>query len=216
MNDDWRLRIEFPDTAQATALTDRLKAHTTPDEEARSIHDRIVVSSDGPEVFCYAGSRGQAEETQQAVAQLVSKHGWDARYELTHWHPTAEQWEDADLPLPQTDAERTEELQQRVAQERADASEQGYPDFEVRVQCGSRGEAGELAERLRDEGIPVVHRWSAVLVGATDEASAAQLAERLRTEAPPGSEVTVEGNMRAIWEDRPWYRFAVLGGMSGG
>ena len=73
------------------------------------------------------------------------------------------------------------------------------------------GEAGELAERLRDEGIPVVHRWSAVLVGATDEASANQLAERLRSEAPSGCEVTVEGNLRAIYEDRPWYRFAVLG-----
>jgi hypothetical protein len=216
MNDDWRLRIELPDGAQATELTDRLKDHTTPDEHTPSFHDRIVVSSDGPEVFAYAGTREQAEATQRAVAQLVSEHGWSAQYELTHWHPTAERWEDADLPLPETDAARAEEFQERVAQERADTAQQGYPDFEVRVHCASRGEAGELAERLRGEGIPVVHRWSAVLVGATDEASAAELAERLRTEAPAGCEVTVEGNLRAIYEDRPWYRFAVLGGLSGG
>ncbi len=73
----------------------------------------------------------------------------------------------------------------------------------------------ELAERLRDEGIPVVHRWSAVLVGATDEDSAEQLAERLRAEAPPGCSVTVEGNFRAIYEDRPWSPFWVLGGLAG-
>jgi hypothetical protein len=216
MNDDWRLRIELPDTGQARALTDRLKAHTTPDEQTQSFHDRIVVSSDGPEVFAYAGTREQAEATQRAVAQLVSEHGWSVRYELTHWHPTAERWEDADLPLPATDAARAQEFQERVAQERADTAQQGYPDFEVRVQCASRGKAGELAEQLRDEGIPVVHRWSAVLVGATDETSAGQLAERLRTEAPAGCEVTVEGNLRAIYEDRPSYRFAVFGGMSGG
>jgi hypothetical protein len=149
------------------------------------------------------------------VVKLAGDEGWAAQYELMHWHPTAEQWEDADLPLPDTDAQRAQEIQERVAQERADSAEQGYPDFEVRVQCDSRGEAGQLAERLRDEGIPVVHRWSAVLVGAADEDSAAQLAERLRAEAPAGCSVTVEGNFRAIYEDRPWSPFWVLGGLAG-
>jgi hypothetical protein len=217
MNDDWRLRITLEDNDTADALTERLKDHTTPDDQSRSMHDRIVVSSDGPEVFCYAGTREQAEATRRAVAQLAQDAQWAApQFELTHWHPTAERWEEADLPLPQTVAEGAEELRQRIAQEQADATEQGYPDFEVRVQCKSRGEAGALAEKLRDEGIPVVHRWSVVLIGATDEASASQLAERLRAEAPTGSGVTVEGNLRAIYEDRPGYRFAVLGGLSGG
>ncbi len=34
-----------------------------------------------------------------------------------------------------------------------------------------RHTAGELADRLREEGIPIVHRWSYVLVGALDEDS---------------------------------------------
>jgi hypothetical protein len=215
MNDDWRLRIRLEDTATADALTARLRDHTTPDDQTPTMHDRIVVTSDGPEVFCYTGTREQAEATQRAVVQLAGDEGWAAQYELMHWHPTAEQWEDADLPLPDTDAQRAQEIQERVAQERADSAEQGYPDFEVRVQCDSRGEAGHLAERLRDEGIPVVHRWSAVLVGASDEDSAAQLAERLRAEAPAGCSVTVEGNFRAIYEDRPWSPFWVLGGLAG-
>jgi hypothetical protein len=149
------------------------------------------------------------------VAQLVGDEGWAAEYELMHWHPTAEQWEDADLPLPETDAQRAQEVHQRIAQERADSEQQGYPDFEVRVQCHGRGEAADLAERLRDEGIPVVQRWSAVLVGAADEASAEQLAERLRIEAPAGSSVTVEGNLRTIYADKPWSPFSVLGGLAG-
>jgi hypothetical protein len=215
MNDDWRLRIRLEDDATADALTARLRDHTTPDDQTPTMHDRIVVSSDGSEVFCYTGAREQAEATQRAVAQLVADEGWAAEYELTHWHPTAEQWENADLPLPETDAQRAQEVRQRIAQERADSEQQGYPDFEVRVQCHSRGEAGELAERLGDEGIPVVHRWSAVLVGAADEASAQQLAERLRSEAPAGSSVTVEGNLRFIYEEKPWSPFWVLGGLAG-
>jgi hypothetical protein len=216
MNDDWRLRITLENDDTAHALTARLKEHTTSDDRSRSIHDRIVVSSDGPEVFCYAGTQEQAEATRRAVEQLAQDARWaPPQFELMHWHPTAERWEDAELPLPATDAERAEELRQRIAQERTDTERQGYPDFEVRVQCPSRAEAAQLAERLHNEGIPTVHRWSAVLVGATDEASAAQLAERLRAEAPAGSQVTVEGNLRAIWEDRPWVPFSVLGGMGG-
>jgi hypothetical protein len=215
MNDDWRLRITLEDNETADALTARLRDHTTPDERTPTMHDRIVVSSDGPEVFCYAGTREQAQASQRAVAQLAGDQGWGAEYELTHWHPTAERWEDADLPLPETDAQRAEELRQRITQERIDSERQGYPDFEVRVQCSSRGEAGELAERLRQEGIPVVHRWSAVLVGATDEGSAQQLAERLQGEAPAGSQVTVEGNLRSIYDEKPWSPFSVLGGIGG-
>ncbi len=215
MNDDWRLRIELADGGQAGQLTEELKAHTLPDDRTRSIHDRIVVSHDGAEVFCYAGTREQAQATRTAIEQLVAERGWPAAYELKHWHPTAEEWEDPDLPLPATDAERAEEVQRRVAQERVDSEQQGYPEFEVRVQCASRGEAGELAERLRDAGIPVVHRWSAVLLGAADEASANQLAERVRGLAPSGSAVSVEGNLRAIYDERPWRPFSVLGGLGG-
>ncbi len=72
-----------------------------------------------------------------------------------------------------------------------------------------------MAVRLRNEGIPVVQRFRAVLVGATDEDSAEQLAARLRGEAPSGAQVTVEGNLRAVYEDGPWRPFSILGGMGG-
>jgi hypothetical protein len=215
MNDDWRLRIELDSSAQAGELTVELKSHALDDDSGRSIHDRVVVSVDGPEVFCYAGTREQADSTQKAIEQLATSHNWTPRFELRHWHPTAERWEDPDVPLPHTDAELAAEVQRRIAQERADSEAQGYPEFEVRVQCHSRGEAGELADRLRNEGIPVVHRWSAVLVGALDEESANRLADRLRAEAPEGSTVTAEGNLRAIYNERPWRPFSVLGGLGG-
>jgi hypothetical protein len=215
MDDDWRLRITLTDSGDAGDLTEELRAHTLQADLRRTMHDRVIVSRDESQVFCYAGSREQAEATAQTIARLADERGWNPEIELRHWHPTAEQWEEADLPLPEDDAARAAERAERIAQERAESAQQGYPEFEVRVQCGSRGEAGELAGRLRDEGIPVVQRFSAVLVGATDEDSAEQLAERLRGEGPSGATVTVEGNLRAIYEDGPWRPFSILGGMGG-
>jgi hypothetical protein len=214
MNDDWRLRIVVSDAAQAGQLTEALRAHALADEVERSIHDRVIVSVDGAELFCYAGTREQADHAQDVIARVAAEHAWTPVFELRHWHPTAEQWEDPDVPLPDSDAARAEEQRQRVEQERAESLAQGYPEYEVRVQCGSRGEAVELAERLRSEGLQVVHRWSAVLLGALDEDSAGQLADRLRAEAP-NTTVTVEGNMRAIYNERPWRPYSVLGGMGG-
>jgi hypothetical protein len=215
MNDDWRLRIDLGDGGRASELTEELRAHTLQQDIERSLHDRVIVSADEGEIFCYTATREQAEQASATIETLAANHAWSLEIELRHWHPTAERWQEADVPLPDTDAARAAERHERIEQERADSTAHGYPEYEVSVRCASRGEASALADRLRDEGMPVVQRWRAVLVGALDEDSAGQLAERLKAEAPAGSVVTVEGNLRAVYEEGPWRPFSILGGMGG-
>jgi hypothetical protein len=215
MNDDWRLRIDLHEHSFAHQLSEALDAVEIEHQLERSFHDRVVVSVDGSEVFCYAGTRAQAQAAERLIRQLLADHGWEADIDLAHWHPISEQWENPDEPLPDSETDAALERAERIAAERAESAEQGYPEFEVRIQCGSRARAGELSDKLEQEGIPNVHRWSYVLVGATDEQSAQQLAERLRAEVPAGTEITVELNQLAIWENRPGNPFAVLGGLAG-
>ncbi len=85
----------------------------------------------------------------------------------------------------------------------------------MRVQCASHRDTVQLAHRLRSEGIPYLRRWRYVLIGATDEESAAALAERLSAEAPPGSTVTTEASLAAIDAETPANPFAVFGGLGG-
>ena len=179
MNDDWRLRIDLRDPEQARELTELLRGHEVEHDLEQAFHDRVVVSVDGTEVFCYAGTREQARERRTGDPGAGGPAWLGSRGRAPHWHPTAEQWEDPDAPLPESDAELERERAERVAQEREDSIAQGYPEFEVRVQCATRGDAAALADTLQQEGIPIVHRWSYVLVGALDEDSAAALAERL-------------------------------------
>jgi hypothetical protein len=118
--------------------------------------------------------------------------------------------------LPANDAERLAEHAERVAREREESKERGYAEYEVKVHCSSHRDTVKLADRLRDEGLPVVRRWKYVLVGATDEDSANALAERLRTEAPRGATVTAEVSQRAAWDDDPGRgSFAMFGGLGG-
>ena len=219
MSEDWRLRIELANEDEAGELADRLSKFDLPHDLQASFRDRVVVSHDGSEVFCYADTREQAEATERAIGALASERGWQLTPELRRWHPAAEKWEDPDAPLPGSAAEQAAERAELMRAERDESLAQGFPDFEVRVKCGSRQEAEQLAERLRGEGLRCVQRWQFVVLAAEDEDTAQALAARIRSEAPPGSTVTAEASVgEAVSEAplaTPFSPFAVFGGLGG-
>ncbi|MDQ6608082.1 MAG: hypothetical protein M3Z06_16240 [Actinomycetota bacterium] len=215
MNDDWRLRVEFHEDGVAHALSERLNAAEIEHDLEKSFADRVIVSVDGAEVFAYAGTREQAERAEQLIRKVAAEHEWKLESELKHWHPTAEQWEEPDLPLPQTDADRLAEHAALMERERAESEAQGYPQYEVRIQCRTHEETLALAEQLRSGGLPAVHRWRYLLIGAVNEQSANELAERVRGLAPEGSSVTVEASLPALADGTPGNPFAFLGGLGG-
>src|SRR5690348_14657814 len=216
MSDDWRLQVGLFDDGAARELTERLAAERLGENVETAFGDQLIVSVDGPDVLCYAGERAQAELAADAIRAIAAERGWDVELRLKRWHPTAEEWEDPEVPLPTTDAERAAERAQRVAKEREESAERGYAEYEVRIQCSSHRETVELADRLQEEGLPLLRRWRYLLIGASDEDSANALAERLRAEAPAGSTVVAEVSQRAAWDDDPSRgSFAVFGGLGG-
>lgn len=216
MGDDWRLEIGLFEQGRARALTERLAAGQLGDDLEEEFGQRLVVSADPPNVFVYAGARRQAEAAETKIREVAAEHGWDIEIELKHWHPTAEDWEDPDKPLPTTDAEQLAEHQVLLAQEREDSDIRGYPEYEVRIECRSHHDTVKLDKRLHDEGFPTVRRWKYLLVGAEDEDSANALAERLRGEVPDGSTVTAEASARQTYDDEPTRgSFAIFGGLGG-
>ena len=215
MNDDWRLRVDPHESGHARMLTDLLEAQELEHTLSTAFHDRVIVSREGTEVFLYAGSRDQVEGARELVSSLAGKHGWKVELDLRRWHPVAEDWEDPDLPLPDSDEARRAEHEALIATERREVEESGHPEFEVRVNLPSRHEAHRFAEQLRSEGLPIVHRWRYLLIGVTDEDSAKTLTERLRNEVPPEAKVTADGTWQAAYGERPPNPFAFLGGLGG-
>jgi hypothetical protein len=215
MNDDWRLQIDFQEQEHVRRLLERLDARELEHDLSDAFHDRVIVSRDGDHVFLYAGTREQAESAGKVVDQLAAKHGWSIDAELKHWHPTAEEWEDPDVPLPDGDAAQAAEHAELIATERRETEKRGHPEYEVRIDLPSHHDAVRFEEQLRGEGLPAVRRGKYLLVGATDEDKAKALAERIAAEAPAGSDVAAEGTWQAAYAERPPNPFAIFGGLGG-
>jgi hypothetical protein len=216
MSDDWRLRIELASHDDARRLARQLGDRELEHDLERTYGETVVVSVDGAQVFCYCGTRRQAQAAARLIDDIARREGLNPDVQLGRWHPLSERWEDPDAPLPADadDGKASIERGERLADERIESAEQGYPDFEVRVDLPSRHAAGELSRRLDEEGLAHVRRWSTILIGAADEAAAAELADRLRAQTGGEAGVTVGRNERAIYDALP-HPFAVLGGMGG-
>jgi hypothetical protein len=215
MSDDWRLRVDLGKPDDALELKGYLEAAELEHELADTFGERLVVSYDNAEVFCYAGSRQQAERAERLIRARARERGWQIETELTRWHPVAEEWQDPDKPLPASSAQREAEHEELIEQEHAEEQRSGYLDWEVRVQLGSHHDAVELADKLEAEGIPVVRRWRFLVIGAPDQDAANALAERVRAESPPGSIVTPEGSYPMVWASDPRRWFSFFGGLAG-
>jgi hypothetical protein len=214
VNDDFRVRVRLHDRDQAVALVDRLERGGLEHELESGAGDRVIVSIDGSEVFLYAATREQASAAVALLQRLARGSAWGLEeIELRRWHPTAEEWEDPDVPLPTTPEDEAAERAALIARERAESAALGAPEYEVRVQCGTHRDTVELSDRLASEGLACVRRWRYLLVGLPDEDAARQLADRLVAEVPPGATVTVEASAAAVVADTPANPFAVFGGL---
>ena len=196
MRDDWRIRIELPEEAQAESLLGRLGLDLGTDEAKRLAQElegrRLAVSRDGNELFVYASTPAEAERARGIVEAELTDEGVEASTStIERWLHDEERW----TGEPPQETWEEEEL------------ERGYAPWEVRVERETHAEARKLADELEGEGYDVIRRWRYVIVGAGSEEEARDLAQRVHGEVEPGGEL--------VWEVTPQNPFAVFGGLGG-
>jgi len=192
MADDWRVTATLHQPGHAEELVDRMQRHRVGNEVLARLGGRVAVSTGDSQVFVYADSEDAAHEAVRIVQELSRAHALEAELELHRWHPLEERWEEADVPMPQTGAEREAEHQRLEQAEAEESQELGLAEWEVRIELESHRQTAELADQLVAEGMEPVRRWRYLVVGANNEDEATALADRLRREAPAGAGVTVE------------------------
>jgi len=189
---DWRVTVTLRDTAHAGRVLESIREHEAADDARRQLGGRIAVSTDGPSIFLYAGSENAAREADRVVREIAAEHGLPAEFSLDRWHPIEEEWESADVAMPQTDAQRAAEHERLEADETRESLQSGHAEWEVRVDLPSHRAAVELAGRLKAEGHPVIRRWTLLVLGANDSDDAKALAQAVRQEAPAGARVETQ------------------------
>ena len=169
-------------------------------------------------MFLYASTPEQARAAETAARQVIEQQQVNAHVSpVERWHPVEETWQDAAIPLPQTDEEIAAERARQEVDEARDSRDQGYAEWQVRVDLPTHRDAVELAERLEGEGIsPLVRRWKYILIGTETDEQARALAERIRAEAPPGAEVMAEPSAAIGWELTSENWFNTFGGFGPG
>jgi hypothetical protein len=210
VHDEYRIRADVPPDGVRAVLA-ALQGLELSDELRKDI-GRAAVTHDGNEIFIYTDSEDAAGHAREALERAVADAGVKGQVTAWRWHHLEERWEDASAPLPASAAEQAQEDERLTQAEDAQSRARGYPEWEVRVTLPSRSDAREFAERLEHEDIPVLRRWRHLFVGADDEVQAKALSDRLRAEAPPGTELSVEGaGPDAVWAvEGP---FAAFGGL---
>ena len=211
--DDWRVTIDFDDEGDGTQFAEWLSALELEREEREQLGERVAVSRDGPRVFLYTDTEERARAVHDTVTARIEHEGQSALTALERWHPAELAWKDASVALPSTEEELRAEHERLHEREAAEAVETGEAEWEVRVELPSHDATVAFAERLESEGIPVVRRYTFLLVGAANEDDAKALAERLQREAPDGASIHVEASGSLVWQVAPRNPFVVFGGL---
>jgi hypothetical protein len=206
-DDDWRVTVTLHDEAHVGRALRSLREHEVEDDVRRRLGHRVAVAADGPRMFVYAGTEGAAREADKVVRQVMAQRGLGADFALDRWHPVEQEWQDADVPMPQTHEELQAEHRRLEAEETRESLATGHALWEVRVELPSHHDAAALAERLQAEGRSVIRRWKFLVLGANDEDDARDLARVIKQEAPSAASVEVQ-------ETGPLLPFAQYGPIS--
>jgi hypothetical protein len=215
MAEEWRVTVTLGDEQQARPLLDALGEHSVEADLRARFGDRVAASADDSRLFLYADTESTARAAETVVKEILGQRQLQAEFALDRWHPLEERWEDASVPMPQTELNKQAEHERLEQDEAGESAATGVAQWEVRVELSSHADERELAQRLKQDGWSVISRWKYLIAGAATQDDALALAKELKETGPRGAEVHVEPGGGLAWEVAPSNPFAIFGGLAG-
>jgi hypothetical protein len=209
--DEWRVEVALDRDEHADTLSGALHDLRLDDEARKLLGGSVIVTRDGRFIFIYAWHEESAQEAERVVKHIMEDEQLVGEVRLMRWHPLADEWKDAEEPLPDDEAAVAEEMRENEAQGWRETSFGEYP-WQVVIELPHIRDTHQLAEQLRLEGLPVKRRFRYLLVGAPTEDDAVVLGQRLEGEVPEGASVGVRGNP----DDMPLPTFVNLAALKPG
>jgi hypothetical protein len=129
------------------------------EDARRRLGYNIAAGAGGSQVFLYAGAEVAARQAERIARDVLARHHFQAEFAIHRWHPLEERWENPDVAMPRTEAERQAEHQQLLDDETAESRAAGMPMWEARVDSPPIAKPLRWRGKLRREGRAVVRRW---------------------------------------------------------
>jgi hypothetical protein len=192
--DEWRVEVVLDRDAHADTLSGALHDLRLDDEAQKRLGGSVIVTRDGPHIFIYAWHEESAQEAERVVKDIMNREGLVGEVRLMRWHPIAEEWKPAEEALPEDEEAQLQEMREAEEEGLQEAREYGEWPWEVVIELPHIRDTFELADRLREERLPVKRRFRYLLVGAPSEDEAVELGKRLEGEVPEDSHIGVRGN----------------------
>jgi hypothetical protein len=210
--DEWRVEVALDRDEHADTLTGSLHDLELDNEARDRLGGSVIVTRDGQFIFVYAWHEESAQEAERVVKDIMDHEKLVGQVHLMRWHPVAEEWKDAEEPLPDDEAARLQEMNEAEHEGDEEAHRYGEYPWEVVIDLPHIRDGQALAKKLRGEGLPVKRHFRYLLVGAPSEDKAVELGERLEGEAPEGSRIGIRGNP----DDMPLPTFVNLSALKPG
>lgn len=210
--DEWRVEIALDEEQHGDSLSERLHSIQLDNEARKRLGGSVIVTREGRFLFLYAWHEESAREAERVIRDLMQKDKLVGQVRLTRWHPIAEEWKDAEEPLPEDEAAVAEEMRAHDEDARRDRRRYGDYSWEVVIDLPSLRDTLAVARKLEEEDLAVKRRFRYLLIGAETEEGAIELGKRLEGEMPAGSHVGIRGNP----EDMPPPTFVHLGSLKPG
>jgi hypothetical protein len=200
--DDWRVTVTLSHAGRATRVAQAVRERLAADALHHRLGYHIAASVDGPRLFLYADTEDAAREADRVVREVLALRQLNAECTLDRWHPVAQEWQDASVPLPETREALAAEHERLIESETEQSRETGQAAWQVRVELPSLRAAVELGGRLRADGHPVVRRWKYLILGADNEDDAVALAQMIKQAAPANT--SIQASLAAHIDVRPF------------
>lgn len=110
--DEWRVEVALDRDEHADTLSGALHDLRLDDEARKLLGGSVIVTRDGRFIFIYAWHEESAGEAERVVMHIMEDEQLAGQVRLMRWHPLAEEWKDAEEPLPDDEAARAEEMRQ--------------------------------------------------------------------------------------------------------
>src|SRR3954464_7481737 len=99
MADEFRVEVVLGNEEHGLTFWDRLRALDLDDDARKRLGSQVTVTRDGNRMLMYTHTPEDAQEAERTAKELVADDHLEAKYTITRWNASEQDWTDPSVPV---------------------------------------------------------------------------------------------------------------------